>query len=98
MDLKDQVEICNPENLPIFLKMDCEGCEYDVFRNPESILEWRSLGINEFIMEYHKGNIFDLIENFRNAGYMVKKLLVKSDDIGIIYGVLDPKAKNFLEK
>lgn len=52
-----------------FLKMDCEGCEYEVIRQ----LSWRTLGqIKEISMELHNGPQ-DLISILQQSGFEVRR-------------------------
>ena len=60
------------------LKLDCEGCEYDVFKNsPEQFLE----KYDEIIIEYHNGDGPILSKLSKNWNITIKP---KSSKIGII--------------
>ena len=69
-----------------FLKMDCEGAEYDViFNTPKKYFDKVSM----MAMEYHDGiyakrNIMDLKTFLRNMGFWVKVKPLKFDQ-GIIF-------------
>ena len=49
------------------LKMDCEGCEYNILETPENILGT----FQEIIIEYHYGYT-NLKEKLEKAGFRVK--------------------------
>ena len=73
----DIVKRTDGENL--VLKMDCEGCEYDIFAslNAEVLRKFEKV-----VLEYHHGP--EKIDEFlRDAGYK-SKLIRKSNDVGII--------------
>jgi len=60
-----------------FLKMDCEGCEYQIFaKTPKQILQ----RINHLVMEYHEGgNIYSIKEKLeQSGGWMVKAPLLRA--------------------
>ncbi len=61
------------------LKMDCEGCEYDVLLN----IDPRKLPFSEIGLEYH-GSSKLLIKHFKRGGYRVK-ILKHDKDRGIMY-------------
>ena len=82
------IEKLKEENSDIVLKIDCEGCEYELYHDPGKVLLWKNFGIKEFIMEYHEGNIMGLLKNWRSNGYRVCRILKKSSNVGIIYGYL----------
>jgi FkbM family methyltransferase len=44
-----------------YLKIDCEGCEYDIFFNMDDATFDK---INNIVMEYHKGPLDELIGHF----------------------------------
>jgi FkbM family methyltransferase len=51
-----------------FLKIDCEGCEFDTFfKSPKSVF----LKINKIMMEYHQGPMKELIEYLEDHGFSV---------------------------
>ena len=61
------------------LKIDCEGCEYDVFSNI------KSLDYEEIMMEFHKGSKV-LVNKLTEMGYNVNIISEGSDKTdGIIY-------------
>jgi FkbM family methyltransferase len=62
-----------------FLKLDCEGCEYDVLRNLADDV-WPL--INEIVLEYHNG-LSDLPELMKSHG-----LSVISEEGGEVMGIL----------
>ena len=67
-----------------FLKMDCEGCEYDVLpRVSDSVLK----SIEEAQIEYHDG-IRDLRSRFESAGFVVK--IIPNKRIGLIERITEP--------
>lgn len=78
------------ENSDLVLKIDCEGCEYELYKDPKTISQWRALGLTEFVMEYHGGDVSTLIKNWRANGFRVYRVLKKNDEIGIIHGCLEP--------
>ena len=82
------IEGLKAENSDIALKIDCEGCEYELYRDPEKVLLWKDLGVKEFIMEYHDGDVLSLLKNWRSLGYRVYRVLKKDTKVGIIYGCL----------
>lgn len=88
VEMKTLIEKYNRENLPIVLKMDCEGCEYQVFRDEGGIKSLKSLGVVEFIMEYHAGDVSNLIKNLENENFSVFLKTKKSENIGILHGFL----------
>lgn len=87
-EIKKILEKYNEERLPIALKVDCEGCEYEIFKNNEVVRNWKSLGVVEFIMEYHEGDLSSLIKNFEKEGFIVILKIKKTETIGIIHGYL----------
>jgi len=61
------------------LKMDCEGCEYDVLLN----IDPKSLPFREIGLEYH-GSPKPLIEHLKHGKYKVR--IMKHDaERGILY-------------
>ncbi len=81
-----KVRIYTPESLikelgidDAVLKMDCEGCEYEVFRSmkPETIRRFR-----ELIIEYHNGPE-PMASMLENHGYEVTIKPIRSADIPI---------------
>ena len=82
------IEKLKEENSDIVLKIDCEGCEYELYRDSGQVLLWKNLGVKEFIMEYHDGDILSLLNNWRSNGFRVCRILKKSTNVGIIYGHL----------
>ncbi len=69
-----------PKNIDV-LKIDCEGCEYDI------ILNWLNDNFyKELIVEYHSGNE-DIIKKLQSLGYKTKifKPLKTNPNIGHIY-------------
>jgi FkbM family methyltransferase len=85
----------NAETLPLdadILKMDCEGCEYDVLLNLGS----GKLKFKEILLEFHHG--FKVLKDFlEREGYVVKitKKPVKEGTlmIGMLYARLDKIAQ-----
>lgn len=88
VDFMCLIEKLKEENSDIVLKIDCEGCEYELYRDPGQVLLWKDLGVKEFIMEYHDGDILSLLKNWRANGFRVSRILKKSTNVGIIYGNL----------
>ena len=89
-DIKKLILENKLEGGDVVLKIDCEGCEYDLYRDPKSVMDWKSIGIKEFVMEYHEGGeIFSLIKNWRASGYNVYRVLKKNSIVGIIYGYIE---------
>ena len=88
VEMKTLIEKYNRENLPVVLKMDCEGCEYQVFRDEGGIKSLKSLGVVEFIMEYHAGDVSNLIKNLEKENFSVFLKTKKSENIGILHGFL----------
>jgi FkbM family methyltransferase len=70
------------------MKIDCEGCEYALYNDPESVVEWRKLGLQEFVMEYHLGDVSALVEKWRSHGFHVYRVARKAHDCGILHGTL----------
>jgi Met-10+ like-protein len=73
----------------IFLKIDCDGCEYDFTENLDNTI---FDNITDIVMEYH-GKPKPLIENLVRVGYKVhskKNLFWKTTD-----GILVAKKPNF---
>lgn len=87
-NLREWVGQNRVEGSDLVLKIDCEGCEYELYRNPKQVAEWKELGVKEFVMEYHEGDILKLVRHWRENGYHVCRVLKKSHDFGIIHGVL----------
>jgi FkbM family methyltransferase len=52
------------------LKMDCEGCEYEIFRSINANVLQK---INELIMEFH-GSAVPIVEKLRKNGFYAIKL------------------------
>lgn len=48
-----------------------------VFIDLNHVLDWKDLGIKEFVMEYHRGDISRLVRNWRSAGFRVSRILKK---------------------
>lgn len=50
---------------------------------------WKSLGITQLVMEYHKeGDVSTLSKNWRAHGFSICWVL-KNDRVGIIYGYIE---------
>lgn len=52
----------------VFVKLDCEGCEYDVMMSTDDTIFQR---VNDIVIEYH-GNSKSLIERINGLGFDVK--------------------------
>lgn len=65
--LKGVIESYNLSNL--FVKMDCEGCEYDLLLNTEDDVFNK---IDEIVFEYHGGHKL-LEQRLRRLGFRVKR-------------------------
>ncbi len=76
----DILECLNEEG--IVLKIDCEGCEYDIFENIRSKTLRK---VDEILIEYHYGRK-DLISLLRREGFMVKSIAKKGNKVGLVYG------------
>lgn len=72
----------------LVMKIDCEGCEYVLYKKPEFVSEWKNLGLKEFVMEYHEGDVLTLVKNWSSNGFYVYRIVQKSHDCGIIHGIL----------
>lgn len=70
------------------MKIDCEGCEYALYNDPGSVDGWKKLGLKEFVMEYHHGDVSALLENWRSNGFHVYRVVKKAHDCGILHGRL----------
>jgi FkbM family methyltransferase len=76
-----------PNNICDFLKMDCEGAEYDILLNAD---EATLLGIKRLCLEYHdhvtKHSHADLVNFFRSRGWkaVVHPSPVR-EDLGFLY-------------
>ena len=71
---------------PTLLKMDCEGCEFDIIRNTDLS------GFEEIIMEHHAGlrndNHEDIVNILEKQGFKVNVVPLWTfdiEDIGIIH-------------
>lgn len=62
------------------LKMDCEGCEYDVLMN----LDPRELPFSEIGLEYH-GPVKPLLKHLRRGNYRVKIIKKLSKNRGLLF-------------
>ncbi|MDO9043821.1 MAG: FkbM family methyltransferase [Methanobacteriaceae archaeon] len=67
---------------PYALKIDCEGCEYEIIGKTDLSM------FSEILLEYHSNltgiNAQYLIENLQNQGFEVKKM-VGNKDMGLIH-------------
>ena len=63
----------------VVLKMDCEGCEYDVF---EEATQQEITAFKEIILEFHNGRPEDIIKRLNNFW-----VTVRGKKYGIIYAV-----------
>lgn len=82
------VEKFNVEDRSV-LKVDCEGCEYDLIGNAsEDVLK----KFNQMIIEYHDG-YSSLVRKLRGSGFRVKHTMPKRDKnfpaVGYIYAWRD---------
>lgn len=82
VDLIDDIIKSTPDSLRFFLKLDCEGCEYELLR--ELLSKDSQSRIDEVVMEYHrrKGRLSLLLNYLEKAGF--DKPLVH-DNISIIH-------------
>jgi len=63
------------------LKVDCEGCEYDLILNAS---DKALLAFDQIIMEYHYGCI-NIVKRLKQAGFNVKYNLPIHMQLGLIY-------------
>lgn len=75
---------------PDFLKMDCEGCEFNIILNSDLS------GFKDILFEHHSAIVgkpyFRLIEKLENHGFKIKKLNVFNSDfenVGLIHAYKD---------
>ena len=65
------------------MKMDCEGCEYEIFRNisSENIRMFKRM-----VIEYHCGSS-ELIHIIKKAGFkvLIRSIYGNPLDIGLLY-------------
>lgn len=92
-----EVEVLSIDNIlekfdikPNLLKMDCEGCEFDIIRNTD--LSY----FDEIIMEHHAGfrddNHQDIVDILKNQGFEVELVplwMYDIEDLGIIHAYKD---------
>ncbi len=82
--LDEKPEIGNLERV---LKMDCEGCEYEILDNKNSVRSLRDLGVTRFILEYHDRSRLDsLVHNLEEGGFRILDIVEKLPSVGIIKG------------
>lgn len=71
---------------PYVLKMDCEGCEYDIIQNTDLSM------FNEIIFEYHAFltgiDVEILINKLINQGFRIKKKDLNFPDMGLGIGLI----------
>lgn len=67
ISLKTILERYKLLNAKLLLKMDCEGCEYNILTEPEEILN----KFNKIVIEYHNG-YEDLEHKLEKSGFIVK--------------------------
>lgn len=82
--LDDILEMCDIK--PKFLKMDCEGCEYDIIRNTDLS------GFNEIILEHHaefkNEDYLTIVDILKNQGFEIELIplwMYDIEDLGIIH-------------
>lgn len=65
-----------------FLKMDCEGCEYDILENT------RLDRVKKIVVEYHQGSV-KIERALRSQGFYIEKVRrsPENPDLGIIYAL-----------
>lgn len=66
------------------LKMDCEGCEFEIFTNPR--IEEQMASFQEVLIEYHYKAPEAILRHLRNCGFNVKTLHETTNGVGLIHG------------
>jgi len=82
-DIKEVIRQLNNEKLPLVLKIDTEGAEYDIVRR---LWEENLLGnIKVLIIEWHDKGDKELIKYLNNSDYYILSLDFEISDIGMLY-------------
>jgi FkbM family methyltransferase len=69
---------------PYLLKLDCEGCEYDLFASADF---WTALRPQHILMEFHRG-ADSLVQILRQQGYQVEPYS-SSEQVGYLFARLE---------
>jgi FkbM family methyltransferase len=64
------------------LKMDCEGCEYDILDATDASTFSR---IDRIIIEYHDGRELEIEQNLRRHGFKLEKAAADNDRMGMLW-------------
>lgn len=94
--IKDAFEVisritANSKRIPFVLKIDCEGCEYEIM---ESLMEVAFPGrIVAILMEWHGKMPPDFEAKIQEIGFHLVSTRLK-DDTGLIYAIRDAGTKN----
>jgi FkbM family methyltransferase len=75
-------EILQKHKEKIFLKIDCEGAEYEIIEGKTGLL--RKIAI--LVMEWHFKNPVDLVEIMSNNGFVVFNKEIIKNELGFIRG------------
>lgn len=81
-------EFCVNQNIKTidFLKIDCEGAEYNIFNQDHSFLK----GVKKIIMESHpiEGNsVFDILETLKSYGFKIhnENEIISDKELNMVY-------------
>jgi FkbM family methyltransferase len=87
-DIYEEVKVINIDNLSSIitdkidiLKIDCEGCEYNIFSDYETI---RKINPELILVEYHSGSE-QILNYFKNyGGYDIEVIYEKNNKLGLL--------------
>ena len=68
------------------LKMDCEGCEFEIFTNPK--IEEQIASFEEVLIEYHYQAPDLILNRLKNCGFNVETLHETKNGVGLIHGTM----------